>query len=80
MIPTTLALARGASSAANAIPLPASQKGVFRFVRRSRRSCALRQPAKKRLRFEPLEDRRLLTTFTVSSAANDGAGSLREAL
>lgn len=51
----------------------------FRF-RRPRRSRAQCQPARKRLRFEPLEDRCLLTIFTVSSPNNDGAGSLREAL
>jgi len=35
---------------------------------------------RRRLGCESLEDRRLLTTFTVTSAADDGAGSLREAI
>jgi parallel beta-helix repeat protein len=47
---------------------------------RSRSRRALRQPARKRLRYEPLEDRRLLAAYTVTSAANDGAGSLRAAI
>lgn len=34
----------------------------------------------RRLRFEPLEDRRLLAVYTVSTAANSGAGSLRDAI
>jgi hypothetical protein len=34
----------------------------------------------RRLRFEPLEDRRLLATFTVSNLNDSGAGSLRQAI
>jgi predicted outer membrane repeat protein len=34
----------------------------------------------RRLRFEPLEDRRLLAVFTVSNLADAGAGSLRAAI
>jgi hypothetical protein len=34
----------------------------------------------RRLCFESLEDRRLLAVYTVSSTANSGAGSLREAI
>jgi hypothetical protein len=34
----------------------------------------------RRLRFEQLEDRRLLAVYTVSTTANSGAGSLREAI
>ena len=34
----------------------------------------------RRLRFEPLEDRRLLAVFTVSNLNNSGSGSLRDAI
>ena len=34
----------------------------------------------RRLRFEPLETRRLLATFTVTNTLDDGAGSLRQAI
>ncbi len=39
-----------------------------------------RQSNRRRLRFEPLEDRRLLAVFTVSNLADAGAGSLRAAI
>ena len=49
---------------------------------RSRRSRhALRPPSRaKRLRFEPLEDRRLLAVYTVDNTNNSGAGSLAQAI
>ncbi|MGD9635876.1 MAG: choice-of-anchor Q domain-containing protein [Pirellulales bacterium] len=34
----------------------------------------------RRLRVEPLEDRRMLSVYTVSSTANSGAGTLRDAI
>ena len=34
----------------------------------------------RRLRFEPLEERRLLATFTVTNTQDSGAGSLRQAI
>lgn len=51
------------------------------FSRKPRHSRAARQrPSVRRLRFEPLEDRRLLAAYTVTTAANDGEGSLRAAI
>ncbi|MCO6459295.1 MAG: hypothetical protein J5I93_28635 [Pirellulaceae bacterium] len=41
---------------------------------------ARRSATRRRLRLEPLEDRRLLATFTVMNTADSGAGSLRQAV
>ncbi|MBX9788960.1 MAG: right-handed parallel beta-helix repeat-containing protein [Pirellulales bacterium] len=46
-------------------------------TRRFGRQSSLRA---KRLRFEPLEDRRLLTVFTVGNTDNSGPGSLAQAI
>ena len=47
---------------------------------RNPRGAHLRQPNGRSLRFEPLEARRLLATFSVINTADAGAGSLRQAM
>src|SRR3990170_8640945 len=48
--------------------------------RRTNRKLFHRQPGVRRLRIEPLEDRLLLATFTVTNLDDFGAGSLRQAI
>jgi hypothetical protein len=47
---------------------------------RRRRTNWGHAPRRRSLRFEPLEDRRLLAAFTVSNLNDAGAGSLRQAI
>ena len=45
-----------------------------------KRSTKVRSRGRRKLSVEGLEDRRVLATFTVTSTADSGAGSLREAI
>ncbi len=47
---------------------------------RSKRKAMSRRNRNTRLRLESLEERRLLATLTVTTTADSGAGSLREAI
>lgn len=49
-----------------------------RFSRRH--SCLCNERRNRRLRLEPLEDRRVLAVFTVTSLGDSGSGTLREAV
>jgi hypothetical protein len=48
--------------------------------RRSSLRDHVQRPQRRSLRFEPLEDRRMLATFTVSNLNTAGSGSLRDAI
>src|SRR5262245_49421830 len=56
--------------------LPAAGSQLLSSRRRPRRVRSFRRP----LALEPLESRRLLTTYTVSNTQDSGAGSLRQAI
>src|SRR5262245_36086056 len=45
-----------------------------------RQQATVRQPMRSRLALEALEDRQLLSTLTVTSAADHGPGTLRRAI
>ncbi len=47
---------------------------------RHRRRCRDGQPRRQQLWLEPLEDRRVLATFTVANVNDSGSGSLRDAI
>ena len=49
-------------------------------LQKTRRGARRRQPAASRLTFETLENRCMLTTFTVLNLADSGADSLRSAI
>ena len=45
-----------------------------------RKQAPMRKPMRSRLVLEVLEDRQLLSPLTVTSAADDGAGTLRQTI